>query len=309
MGRLALTMDTLPLRRDLTVAYWASLVIVALVAVMSAAGLAWGPTRLYGIDPNEALGVSASTAGVLVPGFLAQDIFNLVLLLPILLGSMWLARRGSLIGLLLWPGALFYVLYTYVHYLIGAPLSVLFLGYAAAVASSACTTIGLVVTIDGDEVRQRLAAGVPARIVGGILVGLALLTIGQDGGGLVTTAFATGARIDPPARGVWTADLTLAVPAMLVVGGLLWRRAALGYVAGAGLLLSFGMTSAVIAAMLGLQPLLTGAPIDGGTVIGLLIFGAVSLMPLLLYARGMASRRREIEPTQRAGSAAARTEP
>jgi hypothetical protein len=301
-------METLALRRDLTVAYWASLVIAVLVVVMSAAGLAWGSTRLYGIDPNQALGVSASTAGVLVPGFLAQDIFNLVLLLPILLGSMWLARRGSLIGLLLWPGALFYVLYTYLHYLIGAPFSVLFLGYAAVVASSAYTTIGLVASIDGDKVRQRLAAGVPPRIVGGILVGLALLTIGQDGGGVVATAFATGARIEPPARGVWTADLTLAVPAMLVVGGLLWRRAALGYVAGAGLLLSFGMTSVVIAAVLGLQPLLTGAPIDGGTVIGLLIFGAVSLTPLLLYARARASRRPEIEPNvQRAGSAAART--
>jgi hypothetical protein len=284
-------MDTLSLRRDLTLAYWASLVIAVFVAGMSAAGLAWGSMRLYGIDPSEAMGVNASAAGVLVPGFLAQDIFNLVLGLPILFGSMWLARRRSLIGLLLWPGALFYLLYTYVHYLIGAPFSVLFLGYAAVVASSAYTTIGLVASIDRDQVRQRLAAGVPPRIVGGILVGLALLTIGQDGGGVVATAFATGARIDPPARGVWSADLVLAVPAMLVVGGLLWRRAALGYVAGAGLLLSFGMTSVVIAAMLGLQPLLTGAPIDGGTVIGLLIFGAVSLTPLLLYARGVASRR------------------
>jgi hypothetical protein len=31
--------------------------------------------------------------------------------LPILRGSMGLARRGKLLGLLLWPGALFYVLY------------------------------------------------------------------------------------------------------------------------------------------------------------------------------------------------------
>ena len=44
-----------------------------------------------------------------------------LLVLPILLGSMWLARRGSLAGLLLWPGALFYALYAYVPYLVGAP--------------------------------------------------------------------------------------------------------------------------------------------------------------------------------------------
>jgi hypothetical protein len=124
----------------------------------------------------------------------------------------------------------------------------------------------------------------------------------------VATALAGGAPIDPLARGVWLADLTLGAPAMLIVGGLLWRRASLGYVAAAGLLLSFGLTSVVIAAMLALQPVLTGAPIDGATVMGLLIFGAVPLTPLLLFARGTANRTVRAEPTaRRTGSAAART--
>jgi pilus assembly protein TadC len=43
-------------------------------------------------------------------GFLAQDALAIVLGLPILLGSIWLARRGSLIGMLPWPGALIYLL-------------------------------------------------------------------------------------------------------------------------------------------------------------------------------------------------------
>jgi hypothetical protein len=301
-------MDTLPLKRDLTLAYRASLLIALLIVVMSVGGLAWGSTSLYGVDTNRALGVSASTAGVLVPGFLVQDAFNLVVGLPILVGVLWLARRGSLGGLLLWPGALFYLVYTYVHYLSGAPFSALFLGYVAIVALSAYTTIGLVASIDGDIVRQRLAGAVPPRIVGGVLVGLALLTIGQDASGAVATALAGGSPIDPLARGVWITDLTLGVPAMLIVGGLLWRRAALGYVAAAGLLLSFGMTSVVIAAMIALQPVLTGAPIDGATVMGLLIFGAVSLAPLLVFARGTASRRAERESrAPHPGSAAGRT--
>jgi hypothetical protein len=243
-----------------------------------------------------------------VPGFLIQDVFNLAIGLPILVGVLWLARRGSLIGLLLWPGALFYLVYTYVHYLVGAPFSALFLGYVAIVALSAYTTIGLVASIDCDTARQRLAGAVRPRLVGGVLVGLALLTVGQDAGGAVATALAGGAPIDPLARGVWIADLTLGVPAMLIVGGLLWRRVSLGYVAAAGLLLSFGMTSVVIAAMIALQPVLTGAPVDGATVMGLLIFGALSWTPLLPFARGTASRDLEAEPrAQHAGSAAART--
>lgn len=185
-------MDTLPLKRDLTLAYRTSLLIALLMVVVSAGGLAWGSTSLYGVDQDRALGVSASTAGVLVPGFLIQDVFNLAIGLPILVGVLWLARRGSLIGLLLWPGALFYLVYTYVHYLVGAPFSALFLGYVAIVALSAYTTIGLVASIDCDTARQRLAGAVRPRLVGGVLVGLALLTVGQDAGGAVATALAAG---------------------------------------------------------------------------------------------------------------------
>jgi hypothetical protein len=164
---------------------------------------------------------------------LAQDALSLVAGLPILLGSLWLARRGSLIGLLLWPGALFYVLYSYALYLVSA----LFLPYLALVAVSAYTTIGLVASVDGEAVRQRLAGVVPARTVGGILVGLALLTLAQDAGGAVVTALAGGAPVAPLAQHVWIVDLAVEVPAVLVGGVLLWRREALGYVAGAGLLL------------------------------------------------------------------------
>jgi hypothetical protein len=273
------------------------------VVIVSAAGLASGSS----VDQNRALGVSTSTAGVLVPGFLAQDLFNLVVGVPMLVGALWLARRGTFFGLLLWPGALFYLVYTYVHYLVGAPFSALFLGYVAIVVLSAYTTMGLVAAIDSDGARQRLA-GVRPRLVGSVLVGLALLTLGQDATGAVTTALAGGGPIDPVARGVWIADLTLAVPAMLIVGGLLWRRVSLGYVAAAGLLLSFGMTSVVIAAMMAIQPWLTQASTDAATVVGLLIFGAVSLAPILLFAGRADTRLVGAEPeAQGAGSAAART--
>jgi len=48
--------------------------------------------------------------------FVSNDVVNLFIGLPILLGSMWLARRGQLLGLLCWPGALFFVLYNYIVY-------------------------------------------------------------------------------------------------------------------------------------------------------------------------------------------------
>lgn len=41
--------------------------------------------------------------------FLANDVVNLVIGLPVLLGTLWLLRRGNLFGLLGLLGALFYV--------------------------------------------------------------------------------------------------------------------------------------------------------------------------------------------------------
>jgi len=219
----------LPITRDLTLAYHASLVVAVLMAVVSVAGLVLGSAGLYGTDPKLAVGVTEAEAGLLVPGLLGQDAFNLVVGLPLQLGSIWLARRGSLVGLLLWPGAHFYVLYWYVLYLVGAPFSVLLLLYVPLVTLSSYTAIGLVSSIDGEQVRRRLAGVVPARIVGGILAVLAVLTLAQDASSAFLTVLASDAPIDPAARHVWIADLALQASAVLVGSVLLWRRRLLGY--------------------------------------------------------------------------------
>ena len=87
----------IPVRRDLKQAYSLSLLAGLLMACTSLAGLFY-QGRLY---PNDELRRA----------FVPNDVVNLVVGLPILLGSMWLTRRGALAGLLLWPGCLLYVLY------------------------------------------------------------------------------------------------------------------------------------------------------------------------------------------------------
>jgi hypothetical protein len=130
------------------------------MAVVSAAGLLLGSGGLYRLHPALSLGVTEAEAGLLLPGLLGQDVFNLLVGLPLLLGSPWLARRGALIGLL------FYV-----------PL----------VTLSAFTTISLVSSIDGEKVWRRLSGAVPARVIGAILVVLGLLTLAQDASGALIT--------------------------------------------------------------------------------------------------------------------------
>ena len=141
----------LPVTRRLDAAYVGSLIVGLGVVVVSGIGLAsstaHGDTSLVLVSRGADAPISLSccrscSARCGSPG------------------------RGLLIGLLFWPGALFYVLYAYVPYLVGAPFSELFFGDVLLVTLSAFTIIGILVSLDMPEISRRLAAE-PARTVGG----------------------------------------------------------------------------------------------------------------------------------------------
>ena len=97
----------LPITNRLTLLGAASLVVALLAAILSIAGLLFQEA----VYPTEELRQS----------FVANDVVNLLIGLPILLVSMALARRGKLIGLLFWPGALFFVVYNAIAYVFALP--------------------------------------------------------------------------------------------------------------------------------------------------------------------------------------------
>jgi hypothetical protein len=267
---------SLPVTHGLTLAYLASLAIALLMAVASVAGL----LNRAAIYPTDELLLS----------FLPNDALNLVVGLPILLGSMWLARRGKLIGLLCWPGALFYVLYVYVLYLIGMPFNALFLPYLLLVPLSAYTIIGIVASIDGEAVRQRLSGVVPARTAGGILAGLAILLIVRQIA-IIVAALTSQTPVDTLERMLWIADVTVGCPALLAGGVLLWRREPLGYVAGAGLLLQYGVLAVGLIPVMVFQALYTDSPVDVAGIVVVLIMVAICFIPLAFFVRGAVSDR------------------
>jgi hypothetical protein len=203
--------------------YVASLLVAALMAIASVAGLLFGGA-LYG------------DRTALLPAFLGQDLLNLVVGLPLLLGSMWLTRGGSAIGPLVWLGALFYVVYDYAFYVLGAPVTVFFLPYLALVTVSGYTAVALAARVDADRVRERYAGVVPRHVVGGFLVVVAVLFIALWSTG-IAGAVAGATQPDAISRIVWTLDLTIQLPALLVGGVLLWRGRPLGFVVAPGLLL------------------------------------------------------------------------
>jgi hypothetical protein len=264
---------SLPLTRALTLSYVFSLVVALIMTVASIAGLLY-PTRLY---PTDELRQS----------FVANDVVNLLIGLPILLGSMWLARRGTLIGLLLWPGALFYVLYNYMVYAFALPLNVELLLSLVLLTLSTYTTIGLVASIDGKEVQRRLSGVVPERLAGGVLTGLgiafSLLAIGTMVNHLVSKTPIAG-----PELALQVSDL-IVTPAWVIGGILLWRREPLGYVTGAGLLFQASMLFIGLIVFLLLQPFLTAAPFALVDIVVTIILGLICFVPFALLLRGIVS--------------------
>jgi len=232
---------------------------------------------------------------------LPTDLFTLVVGLPILIGSMWLARRGKLLGLLCWPGLLLYVLYIYAANAIGVPFNILFLAYLAIVALSAYTIIGLVASIDATAVRQRLDGAVPERVAGGILAGLAILFT------LINLADIISALTNPTPDyllqyPVWIADCAVVAPAWLVGGVLLWQRKALGYVAGAGLLLVGSMLFVGAIFALAFPAFYTASPLDVAAIVFILAMSLICFVPLALFARGIVKSEHNLPPAQHADS-------
>ena len=263
----------LPITRSLSLAFTISLIIALIMTVASAVGIIFRDI----IYPSEKMVVS----------FVPNDILNLGLGLPILLGSLWLTRRGNLIGLLCWPGALFYVLHNYTTYLLGIPFNALFLLYLFLVTLSVYTIIGVITSIDKDEVRQRLAGAVPIRTAGGILAGIALLAVIYQIVNIIT-ALINQRQVDSFELAQWIDDILVAAPPLIIAGFLMLRRKALGYVSGMGLLLLGSMLFIGLVPIMVIQPLLKDSPIDVIGIIIILVSGMICFIPLALFFRGAA---------------------
>lgn len=261
----------LPLRCSLTRIYASSLLIAILMALASVAGLL-RPATVYPADE-------------LIRSFVPNDVTNLLIGLPILLGSMYLARRGRWAGLLCWPGALFYVLYNYLVYVLAMPLNVALLLHLGLATLSVYTLIGLVASMDGQAIRSRLSGTVPERLAAGVLAGLGTLFFVRVIATL-TNALNTPTSIATTELAVHIADLII-TPAWIIGGVLLWQRKALGYVSGLGLLFQASMLFIALVIFLLLQPILTTATLALADVVVILVMGSVCFAPFVLFLRAV----------------------
>ncbi|MCJ7512861.1 MAG: hypothetical protein MUO23_07815 [Anaerolineales bacterium] len=267
----------LPLTGDLHLPELLSLVIAIGTAIASAAGWLFS-SSLYPTPES-------------LQSFVANDLVNLFLGLPILLVAMALTRRGRLIGLLFWPGALLYVLYNYIAYLVGVPPGPASVAYGGLIVLSLCALAVLLSRINGAAVQNRIEGAVFERLSGGALVVFGVL-VGLRALGVITSALVNALPIPATELGVLVADLILSV-AWIAVGIQLWRRRPLGYSLGAGLLFLASMLFVGLIAYLLLQPLLANVPLALADVLVVSLMGLIGFGPLALFARGVARSDRD----------------
>lgn len=192
---------------------------------------------------------------------LPADLVNL-LGMPVLLISIWFARKGKLVGLLLWPGVLLYLLYHDVAFLFARTFGVLFLLHLVLATMNFCAMASLVLSVDGNAVQQRLAGRVPEKVGAGVLVGFGVLFF-VWAIIVMVTALVQRTPIDASELAVRSTDVLLS-PSWIIGGLLLWRRKVLGYVVGLGLLFQASMLFIGLISLFALQSLIFGNHLRAG---------------------------------------------
>ena len=221
---------------------------------------------------------------ILIQTLFPNDVVNILIGLPFLLGSIWLAGSARLVGLLLWPGALLFIIYNYVAYIIGRSFDLLSLIYLTLVFLSAFVIYDLLLCIDNNSVKLRLSGKVAEKLAAWFLLIFGILFILRAIFEF-TGAGAKLAQITMVEIGVLIADVLISI--LWVVGGfLLLRQKPLGYALGLGLLSAASMLFVGLIIFLVIQPIITDAVFNPTDILVVVVMGLILSIPFFFYLRG-----------------------
>jgi hypothetical protein len=217
-----------------------SLVIAGLAAVAASMGIfsTGGPGEFthVSVRGEEVLiwgrGLYKHMSAELAPQGIAQDVVTLGVGVPLLLASLFWARRGSLRGRLLLTGTLGYFMVTYIFYLVMGAYNQLFLVYVVLAGSTFYAFTLAMMSFDPDRVSDALETRAPRRFVGVFLI-VNALAIAVMWLGIVVPPAIEG-KIPLEVEHFTTLivqglDLSILLPASLIAGVLLLRKQPFGY--------------------------------------------------------------------------------
>ncbi len=254
--------------------------------------------------PIAALLAMASAGGLLISGLyrgapyfaaqaVGQDLISLAVVLPLLIISSILTRRGSGRAKLVWLGGLTYLVYTYVIAAFEVRFNPLFLVYVALLGCSVYALIGGVVMTNMAEIKASFTEKTPAKAISIYLGVLAVLFyflwLAEIVPALLRGEIPKSIRDNwTPTNAVHVLDMAWILPALLITSVSLWRKQTLGYTL-AGVLLSYCVLLTLAILSMAFFMIQGSHPVAAPQV-G--IFGALfalSLGMLIWYMKGLKS--------------------
>ena len=222
----------------------------------------------------------------------ANDLVMLVLGLPLLVVSTWLAFRGSLRGQLLLTGTLGFILYTYISMAFLSAFNALFLFYTALYSLSLFAFILCMMSFDLESLPERFSERLPRRWIAGLLFFIgAFLSLAWLG------------RILPPilqdqtpllenstTMVIQAMDLGLVLPLVVLAGILLLRSNAWGYLL-ASIALMKGMTMGIAVSAMGINMALQGVPDSLGILIPFIVITLLNLVMAVILLKNVEDKR------------------
>ena len=224
--------------------------------------------------------------------YLANDLVNIILGLPLFIAALVLLRRGMLSGLLLLPGALIYVIYNYIAYILGRAWNWIAIIDLVLVVLSLIALVLLLRAIDHQEIMEKLEGKVGEKTAGWILVifGLAFISLAVS---TIITGFREGTIPPLGENAVSVADILVSLG--WVGGGiLLLRKKPLGFSTGLALLVAASFLFLGLILFFFLAPLVTDRSFDWIEVITVLAMGLVCFIPTGLFWRGVVRSERSL---------------
>ena len=223
--------------------------------------------RIYGEGLYQHMSSDVAIQGI------AQDYITLFVAAPLLLLSLYFARKGSFKGRLVLSGVLFYFLLTYLFYLTMAMFNAFFLGYVVLLSSSFFAVTLSLLSFNLNKLVTYFNPKIPVKLLGGFLIFNAIL-IGLLWLSVVLPSLLSGTN--PVDLDHYTTlivqglDLALFLPISFLSGFFFIKRKAIGY-----------LCAPVYLVFLSILMTALSAKILGMTLVGVNAFPAIVIIPVI----------------------------
>jgi hypothetical protein len=274
----------------LTVLIAALSLIAAICGILPGQGANFDFTSLHGqavtiygrgVYQNDSASVAAQAIG--------QDIVTIILGIPLLLISLYLARKGRIKGKLLLTGALGYFLYTYVSYSFLSMYNSFFLIYAAIMSMSFFAFILSMMSYNLESLNLYFRDRMPVKPVGGLLIFIACI-LGLMWMKMIITPLISGTVPSElehyTTLTIQALDLGFVVPTAILSGILLIKRRSFGYLLATVISIKETTLLAAITAMIISQEA-AGIHVGGAVIAAFSLFDLIIIACLVIIIRNV----------------------